>query len=131
MFCFKQLDKWRSSKSKEHPPNFGGVLRHSEYRMIEVILRQRFPSHADDPLCATVTICLLADDVCDIRELIAVICSSNSVTEKDAREALYRIAALFLHMERHNRLPYRLRYQIHHALYLSEKTHESGINFTA
>ena len=32
MFCFKQLDKWRSSKSKEHPPNFGGVLRHSKYR---------------------------------------------------------------------------------------------------
>ena len=100
-------------------------------RMVEAILRQRFPSHADDPLCATATICLLADDVCDIRELIAVICSSNSVTEKDTREALYRIAALFLHMERHNRLPYRLRYQIHHALYLSEKTQESGINFTA
>ena len=32
MFCFKQLDKWRSSKSKEHPPNFGGVSRHSKYR---------------------------------------------------------------------------------------------------
>lgn len=114
--------------------------------MIAAILRQRFPSHADDPLCAVATICLLAEDVRDIRELIAAICSSDSVTEKDTREALYRIAALFLHMEKSYRFPYRLRYQVHHALYLSEnawnydpsstsageqKSKESGLNFTA
>ena len=114
--------------------------------MIEAVLRQRLPSHTDDPLCATATICLLAEDVRDIREVIAAICSSDSITEKDTREGLYRIAALFLHMETSYRFPYRLRYQIHHALYLSEnawnydpsstsvskqKGNESGLNFTA
>ena len=114
--------------------------------MVKAILRQRFPSYLEDPLCAGATICLLAEDVRDIRELIAAICSSDSILEKDAREGLYRIAALFLHMERSYRFPYRLRYQLHHALYLSEnawnydpssvsvgeqKNDDSGPNFTA
>ena len=60
------------------------------------------------------------EDVRDVRELMAAVCSTDSVTEMDMREILYRIAALFLHMERSYRFPYRLRYQVHHALYLSE-----------
>jgi F-box protein 18 (helicase) len=101
--------------------DFVGVKKHSKFKMVDTVLAERFPSLRGNHACAVAALCLLAADVRDVREIIAILAASNSECARhEAHKLLYKIATFLQEFERRYGLPPRLRYLVHHALFLSE-----------
>ncbi len=109
------------AKSRSRSPRaFEAVSKHSRFHMASAILKDRFPKFSDNPACCVACLCLLAGDMSEVREILDVHIKVGQNWE--VSDLLYEIAAMFLVFELDYGLPKRLRYMLHHALYLHENS---------
>ena len=102
--------------------DFTSITNHSKYEAAATLVEEMFPEVAGQNKSAAIVaiLCVIAEDVWDVREVIARLAMSNKCRVKDASELLYSIASALLHFHCHLKVTMRPHFLLYQALYYYE-----------